>query len=639
VTAAGPRALRIQSAAIPLATILVILIGLALRAGPSAAWGLRIWQIGLIVLGLPVVWSTVVGAFHGRLAADLVASLAVMAAVILRQPLAGLVVVLMQTGGEALERYAAGRASRAVEELEAAAPRRANRLRDGAVEELPAERVQLHDRLLVRAGEMVPCDGVVLEGYSHIDESRLTGEPVPVSAEAGTNVMSGSLNLEGPLTIEVLALASESQYAKIVQLVRSAQSSKSPLQRMADRYAIAFTPITLAVCLLTWLVSASPIRVLAVLVVATPCPLILAVPVAMIGGINRAARRSIIIRHGEALERLGQATAVLLDKTGTLTVGRPAVTTVLPAKPFSADEILGYAAAVDAGAGHMLARSIVDAGAERRIPIPTAHRVQEFPGQGVIGVVDGHRIALGSRSFIASRHADVPPGWPEASRPRLRAWLAVDERPGGIIEFADRLRPEAHDLVDRLRKLGMRHIVLVTGDHEDFARTIAQALDIPEVRADLLPADKVRVVEEFETAGERVLMVGDGTNDAPALTRASVGVALAAHGGGITAEAADAVVLADDASRVAEAITISRRTIGIARQSIWAGLGLSGLAMVVAAFGHIPPTLGAILQEVIDVAVILNALRASSDDIAQPAVHQPSLPASFSLPPGAPTLT
>jgi heavy metal translocating P-type ATPase len=639
VTAAGPRALRIQAAAIPLATILVILIGLALQAGPSAAWGLRIWQIGLIALGLPVVWSTVVGAFQGRLAADLVASLAVMTAVILRQPLAGLVVVLMQTGGEALERYAAGRASRAVEELEAAAPRRANRLRDGGVEELPAERVQLHDRLLVRAGEMVPCDGVVLEGYSHIDESRLTGEPIPISAEPGTNLMSGSLNLEGPLTIEALALASESQYAKIVQLVRSAQSSKSPLQRMADRYAIAFTPITLAVCLLTWLVSASPIRVLAVLVVATPCPLILAVPVAMIGGINRAARRSIIIRHGEALERLGQATAVLLDKTGTLTVGRPAVTTVLPVNPYTADQILGYAAAVDAGAGHMLARSIVDAGAERGIPIPSAHRVQEFPGQGVIGVVDGHRIVLGSRSFIAARHSDLPHGWPESGPPRLRAWLAVDERPGGIIEFADRLRPEAHDLVKRLRKLGIRHIVLVTGDHEDFARTIAQALDVPEVRANLLPADKVHVVEEFEMAGERVLMVGDGTNDAPALTRASVGVALAAHGGGITAEAADAVVLADDASRVAEAITISRRTMGIARQSVWTGLGLSGLAMVFAAFGHIPPTLGAILQEVIDVAVILNALRASSDNILPPAVHQPPFPTSFSLPPGAPTLT
>jgi P-type E1-E2 ATPase len=333
----------------------------------------------------------------------------------------------------------------------------------------------------------------------------------------------------------------------------------------------------------------------------------------MIGGINRAARRSIIIRHGEALERLGQVTAALIDKTGTLTIGRPAVTTVIPVRPFEADQILGYAAAVDAGAGHMLARSIVAAAHERGLTVPTATEVNERPGQGVTGLVDGHEITLGARMFLATRHPELNLARWNGEATGLRAWLAVDGAPGGVIEFADRLRPEARGLVEALGRLGMHRIILVTGDHLGHAQTVADEVGIPEVRADLLPADKVRVVEELELAGERVLMMGDGTNDAPALMRASVGVALASHGGGITAEAADAVVLADDANRVAEAVAISRRTMAIAHQSVWAGLGLSGLAMVVAAFGYIPPILGAILQEAIDVAVILNALRASGE--------------------------
>jgi heavy metal translocating P-type ATPase len=568
---------------------------------------------GLVALGLPVVWRTTVGAFRGHFAADLVATLAIVGAVLLGQPIAGLVVVLMQTGGEALEQYAAGRASRAVAELEAAAPRLARRKRDGKVEDVPAGEIRVGETLLIRPGDMVPCDGEVIEGYSHVDASRLTGEPIPVTAEPGIRLMSGSLNLEGPLTVVVQATASESQYARIVQLVRTAQGSKSPLQRLADRYAVAFTPLTLAVCAATYLVTGDAIRILAVLVVATPCPLILAAPVAMIGGINRAARRSVIIRHGEALERLGQVTVALLDKTGTLTIGRPAVSEVRPVAPYPADEILTYAAAVDADAGHTLARSIADAATERGLHTPPASAVTESPGQGVTGRVGTREITLGARSFLVSRHPALATVWPDGETSGLRSWLAIDGAPGGVIEFADRLHPRAHDLVDALRRLGIRRIVLVSGDHLAQTTAVGQAVGIGEVRADMLPEGKVRVVEELEREGERVLMVGDGTNDAPALSRASVGVALASHGGGISAEAADAVVLSEDPSRVAEAVAISRRTMKIARQSVWAGLGLSSVAMVFAAFGHIPPTAGALLQEIIDVAVILNALRASGD--------------------------
>ncbi len=596
----------------PALALLVILIGLVLRAGPHAVWTGRIWLAGLVVLGGAVVWRTLRGVLARRFAADLVASLAIITAVVLDQPLPGLVVVLMQTGGEALERYAAGRASRAVAALEAAAPHLAHRLLpDGGIEEVAADRVRPGHLLLVRPGEMFPCDGTVREGRSQVDQSRLTGEPLPLRAEAGVRVMSGSLNLDGPLTYEATALAAESQYARIVQLVRSAEGSKSPLQRLADRYAVVFTPVTLTVCLATWLLAGDPVRVLAVLVIATPCPLILAAPVAMIGGINRAARRRVIIRHGEALERLGRSTVALLDKTGTLTIGRPAVTAVSARAPFGEAEVLGLAAAVERGSGYLLARSIVLAAEQRGVAIPAAAEIIETPGQGVQGSVAGREVLVGSRGFLRLRRPAI--ALADGAGNGLRAWVAVDGQPAGVIDFADRLRPEVPEMVAALRRLGLTRVMLVTGDHAGHAEAVARAAGITEVEAELLPADKVRIVERLEEAGERVLMVGDGTNDAPALARASVGVALAAHGGGITAEAADVVVLADDPSLVADAVAVSRRTVRIARQSVWAGLGLSGLGMVAAAFGYIPPTLGALLQEAIDVAVILNALRASGD--------------------------
>ena len=606
-----------RTVAIPITALLVILSGLAFQAGPLHLWGTRIWLVGLVCLGAPVVWQTLAGVFRRQLAADLVASLAIVTALLLDQPLPGLVVVLMQTGGEALDRFAAGRASRAVAALEAEAPRMAHRLRGTEVEDVAADLVAPDDQLVVRPGEMVPCDGEVTEGRSSVDNSRLTGEPMPFTAGPGTPLLSGSLNLDGPLVIRVVRVARESQYARIVDLVRTAQLSKSPLQRLADRYAVIFTPVTLAVCVVAWTISRDPLRVLSVLVVATPCPLILAAPVAMIGGINRAARRRIIIRHGEALERLGSVTAALLDKTGTITIGRPAVAAVTPVAPFAEAEVLALAAAVDAGSGHLLARSVVAEALRRKLPARTAEAVRESPGQGVTGEVDGHRVMLGARSFVLSRHPWLAGSWPDTEPTALRAWLAVDGRAAGTLAFADQLRPEARPLLARLAHLGVRRIVMVTGDDASHAEAIARAVGIDDVRAGLLPADKVAVVVEMEQAGYHVMMLGDGTNDAPALSRASVGVALAANGGGITAEAADVVVLADDPLRVADAIEISQRTMRIARQSVWAGLGLSGIALLVAAAGAIPPTVGAILQEVIDVAVILNALRASTGPAAE----------------------
>jgi heavy metal translocating P-type ATPase len=609
---------RLPPALLPAAALLFILGGLFLRLQPDlAGWSRTIWAVGLALTGAPVALRTFVGLLRGRAATDVVAMLAIVGALLLGEPLAGLVVVLMQTGGEALERFAEGRASAAVRALEAAAPREAHRLgADGQVEDIPAGSIAVEDALLVRPGEMVPCDAVVVSGRSHVDQSRLTGEPVPISAEPGTRLPSGSVNGEGPLSVRAERVAAESLYARIVELVRSAQASKAPLQRMADRYATWFTPLTLAVCLVAYVASGDATRVLAVLVVATPCPLILAAPVAIIGGLNRAARRQIVIRNGGGLEQLGTTTTVMFDKTGTLTVGRPAVSRVVAVPPFSEREVLSLAAAIEQGSGHLLARSVVEATEHRRISLLAATEVREAPGEGVEGRVGARQVVVGARELVRRLAPDAAAALDAADggRPALRAYVAVDGAAAGFVEFADAVRPEAAALLARLGQLGFRRMVLLSGDRRENVAALGSALGFTEVHADLLPQDKVERIRQAILSGERVLMVGDGTNDAPALSTATVGIALASHGGGITAEAADIVVLADDLGRVAEAVETSRWTLRIARQSIWTGLGMSGVAMVAAAAGYIPPVAGAVLQEVIDVAVILNALRA-----AQPA--------------------
>lgn len=562
-----------------------------------------------------MVWRTLRGIVSGRFAADLVAMLAIIGALLLREPLAGLIVVLMQTGGEALEHYAQGRASEALRELESAAPRLAHRIVGGNVVDVEADVVRVGDELLLRPGELLACDATVVEGRSHVDTSRLTGEPAPVTAEAGTHLLSGSLNLEGPLTLRVTAPASESQYARIVELVRTAQGSKAPLQRLADRYAVWFTPITLALCAITYVLSGDATRVLAVLVVATPCPLILATPVAVIGGINRAARHGIIFRNGTALEQLGGVSTAIFDKTGTLTIGRPEVARVLALPPLTGDEVLRLASGVEQGSGHLLARTLVQEAEARGIDPPAAKNVSEAPGQGVSGNIEGRQVTVGGWSFVVDRHpaaqAELRALRTADSTPGLRAYVAIDGHGAGVVEYADRLRPELTGFIPRLQQLGIRRVLLLSGDDQANATSVARAVGIGEAHGDLLPEAKVAYVQRLMQEGDGVLMVGDGTNDAPALGTATVGVALASSGGGISAEAADAVILADDPTRVADAIEISRRTLRIARQSIWTGLGLSGTAMVVASFGYIPPIAGAILQEVIDVAVILNALRAT----------------------------
>lgn len=574
--------------------------------------GRLIWLVGVIVLGAPVVFQTLRGLFRGHFAADVVASLSIIGAVLLDQPLAGLVIVLMQTGGEALERYAEGRASAAVRELEAAAPRIAHRVRGDSVEDVPASTVAVDDVLLVRPGDLVPCDGVVVDGESELDTSSLTGEAAPRRATAGTAVMSGTVNGSGSFRMRATAPAAQSQYARIVELVRTAQSSKSPLQRIADRYAVWFTPITLAVCAIAVAITRDWMRALAILVVATPCPLILATPVAIIGGINRAAKRFVIIRHGGALERMSEIDAAVFDKTGTLTLGKPRLRDVRVAPGFDRETVLCHAATVEERSSHLLARVLVDAVKSTGGCLPPGSNFLEVPGQGVEGMIEGRCVRVGSRAYVvrnSENERDVAPlENPDAT---LRTYVSIDGRVAAVLEFADELRPDLSTVLDALPEFGVHRLVLLSGDHAPIALALAAKAGIPEAHGDLMPGDKVRFVEQLRSEGHVVMMVGDGVNDAPALSTADVGVALAAHGGGITAEAADVIVLVDSLDRVREAMAISARTMRIARQSIWAGLGLSGVAMVIAAFGGLAPIAGAVIQEIIDIAVILNAVRTS----------------------------
>ncbi len=601
-----PRVRAIRNALAPTIAVTVIVLGALVRLMPGFGdLAKTIWLIGLIGAGLPIVWRTIRAAAGGKFNTDLVASLSIVTAAIIGQPLAGLVIVLMQTGGESLERFAERKASAAVRELEESAPIIAHLVSDiDGVVDVPALTVRPGDKFLLRPGDLIPCDGVVVSGQSEIDTSQLTGEALPRIATAGSRVYSGALNMQGVLTVEATAAAAQSQYARIVDLVRLAQASKSPLQRLADRYAVWFTPATLVVCALTLAVSGSWVNVLAVLVVATPCPLILATPVALIGGINRAARARIIIRSGAALENLSNAGTAVFDKTGTLTVGKPAIQRIIALDGYTEDEVFGLAAAVENGSSHLLARVVVERAKETYGSIATATQHLESPGEGVTGMVNGRHVAVGGRAFIARHLTGLINGFAriDESLPVLRAYVLIDGKPAGVIEFADTVRPELIQTLDNLRDLGFARRILLTGDSAANANAVGKLAGMNEVHGGLLPGDKASLVNQYRSGGEIVMMVGDGTNDAPALSSADVGVALAGHGGGVTAEAADVVILTDDLLKIPEAVTISRTTMRLARQSIGVGLGLSGVAMIFAAFGFIAPTQGALLQEVIDIS-------------------------------------
>ncbi len=601
--------------------IVAIVVLLAIAVGSALHWigrepaGDALWAVAVAVVLVPLVWSVARSLLAGNLGVDAIALVAMAGALALSEFLTGAIIALMMSGGGALEHAAQRRARRELTLLVGRVPGSARRRVDGRYDEVPVELVAVGDVLLVRSGEVVPVDGMLLEG-AQLDESALTGEPLPVSRRVGTLIRSGVANAGPPFELRTARPASESAYASIVRLVRDAESSKAPYLRMADRYAAAFLPLTLATAAVAWAASGTPHRALAVLVVATPCPLILAAPIALISGMSRAARMGVILKGSRVVEQLGRTRTTLLDKTGTLTTGAPEVQQLAPVAGVSDRELLQVAASLEQLSPHVLARALVRAALDRGEALDLPEHVVDTPGLGICGDVMGRLVRAGLPSWVASQlvTAGPPPAVPFEPGQALIA-VARDDDWLGMIAMGDRLRPDATALVATLRAHGVRHVALVTGDHPDIAAAIAAEVGVDAVYADQTPERKVEVAQALMSRPEMrpVVMIGDGINDAPALATADVGIAMAAAGATISSETADAVVLVDSVERVGMAIGASRRAFGIARQSVLIGLGLSIAAMGFAAAGFLVPIAGALLQEGIDVAVILNALRALRD--------------------------
>jgi heavy metal translocating P-type ATPase len=574
-----------------------------------AAWALTIAAM-LVPLSLGVAKSLL----RREVGVDLIALLAMAGALAIGEFLAGAVVALMLAGGQALEGFAGARARAELSALLARVPRTANRYQDGRLVELPVEEVAAGDRLLVKPGEVVPVDGVVSGAAAAVlDESALTGESRPVERQEGDPVKSGTVNAGGPFDLRAAATAAASTYAAIVRLVEEAQASKAPFVRLADRYALVFLPLTLLVAAAAWIAGGSPVRALAVLVVATPCPLILAAPVAWIAGVSACARRGVIVKGAGALEALAVGRVLLLDKTGTLTTGVPEVAAVEVFGDASVDELLRLAASLDQVSPHIFAAALVRSARERGLTLAFPAAVEEHLGAGIRGTVEGREVALGKLAWIAAGQA-VPL---RAQQVRQRAalegasnvFVAVDGAVAGALILRDPIRADTPATLRALRRHGIQRVVMVTGDATEVAQTVAAAVGADLLLAERTPQEKVAAVKAERVHGPTI-MVGDGVNDAPALAAADLGVAMGARGATASSEAADVVITLDRLDRLAEALQIARRTRRIALESVLAGMGLSFAAMLVAAAGHLPPVAGALLQEAIDVAVIANALRA-----------------------------
>lgn len=583
--------------------------GLAARFVGAAAAAEMIWSAVAAAVLLTLSIEIVASLRQGDVGLDIIAALSMLAALTFGENLAATIVALMYAGGQYLETFAERAARREMTALLSRVPRTAIRHSDGHLEEVALDLIAPGNRLLVRRGDVVPADGTVVSALAVLDQSALTGESLPVTVRQGGAVLSGSSNVGEAFDLVAVRRAAESTYAGIVRLVEAAQHSRPPMARLADRYALLFLAFTVALAALAWWASGEPVRAVAVLVVATPCPLILAVPVAIVSGLSRAAKLGILIKDGKAIETLAQVRSLVIDKTGTLTMGQARLVSVLPSDGIAADELLRTAASLDQMSQHAIAQAIVAAARSRGLALDVPTDVMEAPGEGVAGRVQGHDVALGSANFVGARLAAGKVPEVDRAPGAVVVAIAVDGRPAGFLILADEVRSGAEAMLRELRSMGIERIVLASGDRHDVARFITAGLSFDLVRAELTPDQKILVVLSERKNGP-VMMIGDGVNDAPALAAADVGVAMGAKGAAASAEAADVVLLVDYLDHVIPAIRIARRSRHIALQCVFAGLGLSIAAMVAASFGLLAPVEGALLQEVIDVAVIFNALRA-----------------------------
>ncbi|MGG5821486.1 heavy metal translocating P-type ATPase [Falsiroseomonas sp. HW251] len=603
-----------------------LILGGALRVSGFPDAAALAWSAAALPVAFHVAIGLVRSLLGGRIGVDAVALAAILGAVLLQEAAAAAVIGLMVAGGEALEAWAEGRATGALTDLMARAPRRAARIEGETLTEVDVAAVRPCDLLLVRPGETVAVDGVLEDEAATLDESALTGEALPVALSRGAALRSGAVNAGAAFRLRAARDAADSTYAAILRLTQEAAAARAPLARLADRWALGFVCATALLAGGAWILTGDPVRGLAVLVVATPCPLILAAPVALVAGIGRAARRGIVVKGGGALERLARIRTVLFDKTGTLTPGRPRLAAIDTAEGLTRDDALRLAAALAQASTHPVSAALVAAAAARGLVPPVPESAAEVPGGGVTGQVEGHVLLLGAEGFLRSASVEPDDGFAVAAQVSAAAgsvaWLAMDGRAVAAFVMADGLRQEAPRAVRRLRALGVARLVMVSGDRAAAAAPIGRALRLDEVLADRSPADKIEAVRA-EAAAAPTAMVGDGVNDAPALAAADVGIAMGAHGTAAAAEAGDVVLLVDRVDRVAEAIAIARRARRIALQAILLGMGMSVLAMTFAAAGYLTPLAGALVQEAIDVFAILyalNALRPGPDEAAPAAL-------------------
>jgi heavy metal translocating P-type ATPase len=585
--------------------VLAALIGLILQlAGWHHATN---WLLGVVslVLCIPLIAGMWEDFRHGSYGLDVLALTAIITSVLLHQQWAAIVVVIMLTGGEMLEDYAERRAHRELKALLERAPKRAHVLRGRKVIDVSAADIHVGDKILIKPGETVPVDAVLIEGESSFDESSLTGESLPVTKQIKGTVLSGSINLDAAVTAKAIHTAADSQYQQIVTLVENAATSQAPFVRLADRYSVPFTIVAYIIAGAAWYVGHDAIRFLEVIVVATPCPLLLAAPIALMSGMSRASKQGIIVRTGSALEKLAEAKTFAFDKTGTLTVGQPEVSDVVALKPYSKNELLGMAASLEQGSAHILAQAIVRAADDKHFSYTKAKHTQEASGQGVQGMLHGKQVLVGQQSYLEQHNITIPA---KQLAKTTVVYVTLGGEYIGAIYFKDEPRPESKATLAALRNFGVKKFLMVTGDNAQTAQSVAKQLGIDDVRANASPADKLNAISGLTS--RPVAFVGDGVNDAPVLTASDIGIALGARGSTAASESADIVIMPDDISYVVRAVAIAKRTFSIAKQSILIGILLSLILMGVFFTGKFPPLLGAILQEVVDVFVIFNALRA-----------------------------
>lgn len=597
------------------AALIIGVAGLLLTLGPFR--GIVPWLVGgfAAIVGLLEGFRMVRSLLARHVGLDVLAVTAIFATLAVGEYWASIIIVLMLTGGEALEDAAANRAKRQLTALLDNVPTLAHQMTDtGKIVDVPISDISPGDRLVVRPGEIIPVDATVESDRGVFDESSLTGESLPVERQRGETILSGATNGQHAVDLIALRAAKDSEYQAIVALVEEAASSKAPLVRLADRYAVPFTALAYLIAGVAWWVSGDPARFAEVLVVATPCPLLIAAPVAFMGGMNRAATKGIVIKDAGTLERLSAVTTAAFDKTGTLTLGKPEVVRIHSVLPeLTHDELLRLAASAEQYSSHVLAHSIVDAAKSRGIDVLKVDKATEVGTDGVRARMGNQTVVVGKARFVSDRqHVDLPvlePG-------ETAVFAGVDGSYAGYIIMKDRVRDDAAQTIQRLGKSGITKTLVVSGDNRQTVETVAASVGVTDTFAECLPSDKVDIISRH--GAPRVLMVGDGINDAPVLATAGVGVAMGARGSTAASESADVVILEDRLEKVADAVDIGHRTVTIALQSIWLGIIISVGLMVVAAWGFLPAIFGALAQEVVDLIAILGALRAVKEPRRRP---------------------